>query len=163
MLGDGNEDVSCNLSKDNWEVSESPSETLSKLEAEKYFDSLLCRFLKFLIYPSIASKLKFTLKMNEVPPVLNSLASGDVLYNSEHCKDSKILKNRDKLYGNQEMLVYMLGKGEIVLDKLNGYSHNELLELCHKLEFKNLSRSFGVDNDTIYPIIYYVSVFQVQQ
>ena len=58
----------------------------------------------------------------------------DVLYNSEHCKDSKILKNRDKLYGNQAMLVYMIGKGEIVLDKFVGYSHNELLEL-----FPNLS------------------------
>ena len=151
------------MTRVNFEASEDAKETMTKVDSETYFDGFRCHFIKFLIHPSIATQIKFTLKMDKVPPVINSLASGDILYNSEHIKDSKILKNRDKLYGNQELLMYMMSKGELKLEKLNEYSNNELAELCRKLEFKSLSRLICFNIKLFLLIQLSASVFQLQQ
>ena len=142
IAGDGNEDVSCKMTSANWDVSHNPKETFTSFEAETFYDDLRCHFINYLIFPSIARQVKFAMKMDEVPPVVNALAAGDLLYNSEHLKDSKILKNRDKLFGNQEMLMHCLREGHLVLENLNSYSQAELTELCVKLQFENLSRYF---------------------
>ena len=128
----------------NWDVAKNDQsrETMTKEEASNYLDDLRCHFLKFLLLPSVARELKFVLKMDEVPPVVNALAAGEFLYNTEHVKDSKLMKNRDQLYGNQELLMHCLKEGDLILDKLDSYSKEYLLELCVKLGFQNLSR-FG--------------------
>ena len=140
--GDGNEDVSCNMTQANWDVAKEDmsGETISKEDAGVYYGGLRCHFVKYLFLPSIARKIKFVLKMNQVPPVINALASADLLYNSEHLKDSKIMQNRDKLFGNQELLMHHLKEGNVVLEKLDSYTNAELSELCEKLEFQNMSR-----------------------
>ena len=135
------------MSDANWDITsrDIPGETISKKEASTFFESLRCHFIKYLLLPSVAREVKFVLKMNEVPPVVNSLAAGEVLYTSEHVKDSKLMKYRDKLFGNQEMLMHLLKTGEIILGELDSYSNEDLLKLCHKLKFENLSR-YGAFN-----------------
>ena len=134
--------MSCKLTEANWDVAKTDisEETINKKDAELFFERLRCHFIKFLFLPSIAREIKFLLKIDEVPPIINPLASGDILYNSEHLNDSKILKNREKLYGNQELLMHCLKEGHLVLDQLDSYTNTELLTLCQKLDFQNLSR-----------------------
>ena len=138
------------MSDANWDIAskDNPGETISKEEASTFFESLRCHFIKYLILPSVAREVKFVLKMNQVPPVVNALAAGEVLYNSEHVKDSKLMKNRDKLFGNQEMLMHLLKTGELVLGDLDSKSNEDLLRLCHKLKFENLSR-YACSSDCI--------------
>lgn len=142
VLGDGNEDVSCKMSDANWDFSEEDlsKETISKDDAASFYKSLRCHFIKYLFHPSVAREIKFVLKINQVPPIVNKLAAADVLYNSEHRKDSKILKNRDQLYGNQALLMHSMKTGDLVLGNLDSYTNTELSLLCEKLEFKNISR-----------------------
>ena len=133
LLGDGNEDVSCRMSKATWQGSSKDDDTLTKQESDNFFDDLRCHFVNYLIMPSVARELKFVLKIDEVPPIVNTLAAGELFYSSEHLKDSKILKNRDKLFGNQELLMHCLREGLLVLDQLDSYTKPELMDLCLKL------------------------------
>ena len=113
-------------------------DTLTKQESDNFFDDLRCHFVNYLIMPSVARELKFVLKIDEVPPIVNTLAAGELLYSSEHLKDSKILKNRDKLFGNQKLLMHCLREGVLVLDQHDSYTKPELMNLFLKLGFENL-------------------------
>ena len=92
LLGDGNEDVSCRMSEANWQGSSKNDDTLTKQESDNFFDDLRCHFVNYLIMPSVARELNFVLKIDEVPPIVNTLAAGELFYSSEHLKDCKILK-----------------------------------------------------------------------
>ena len=90
--------------------------------------------------PSVARELKLVLNIDEVPPIVNTSAARELIYSSERLKDSKTLKNRDKLFGNQKLLMHCLREGVLVLDQLDSYTKPELMDLCLKLGFENLSR-----------------------
>ena len=113
---------------------------LTKQETDNFFDDLRCHFVNYLIMPSVAQELKFVLKIDEVQPIFNTLAARELFYSSEHLKDSKILKNRDKLFGNQKLLMHCLREGVLVLDQNDSYTKPELMNLFLKLGFENLSR-----------------------
>ena len=81
-------------------------------------------------------------KMNigNVPPNLNRLVSGDHLVNTEHEKNSKILRLKSAtINGSQKVMLELLTDKQVDLANLPD-SDDLLKNLCQKLEMKDISR-----------------------
>lgn len=139
--GDGNEDVSCALSRPNMEVPVKSDGSFTAKASEDFFLSLRTHFISFLVFPStFVLNTSFLISVGNVPPIIQPLVAGSVLHNTEHKKDSSVLKNIDALFGNQMKLCELLLSGELVLSNLDGMTDDELVVLCKKLEFQSLTR-----------------------
>ena len=94
----------------------------------------------YLVYPSVFSLTKFPVKIGQVPPIINPKVAGPELFNTEHLKNSHVLKNVKSIQGSQNKLVELLVAGEVNLGTLDSMSHEDLKTLCHQLNFQSISR-----------------------
>ena len=92
------------------------------------------------MYPSVFSLTKFPVKIGQVPPIINPKVAGPELFNTEHLKNSHVLKNVKSIQGSQNKLVELLVAGEVDLGTLDSMSHEDLKTLCHQLNFQSISR-----------------------
>ena len=82
--GDGTEDISCRLDSSNWLPAESTSGHFSQDESVSFFKKLKIHFIGYLVYPAVFCKNpNFLLQIGNVPPLLDPLVSGDILYDTE--------------------------------------------------------------------------------
>ena len=145
FTGDGNEDISCRMESNSWVPTEPPSGIFTAEEAQNFYIRLREHFISYLVFPAVFCRNpNFPLKIGGVPPVVNPAIAGDFLYDTEFEKDSHILKNKHALYGSQQNLMSCLRSGDLVMSQLDGYSSDQLSQLCRKLGFENLSRCEGI-------------------
>ena len=150
VSGDGSEDISCALSKTNLEVPVQTDGSFTLQETREFFTSLRIHFISFLVFPwTFCETASFLINLANVPPIVQPLVAGSVLYNTELKKDSGVLKNIDSLYGNQMKLCEMLLSGELILANFDNLSNVELVELCRKLEFQDWKRSTIIIKDKL--------------
>ena len=99
---DGTEDISCKMDKTNWTVEDNVTGKFSASEAEKYWESLRIHFISYLVFPGIfCQQAFFSIKISQVPPILHPSLAGQELFNTEHLKNSYVLKNIHQIQGTQ--------------------------------------------------------------
>ena len=116
--------------------------------------------LSALVYPRVfTTNTNMTLKIGQVPPVMDPMVSGDVVLDTEfevsmvtihliQCsfcihylqKNSHILKNKNLLYGSQQCLMRCLKSGKLKISELGEYSDEKMSKLCEELGFTSMSR-----------------------
>ena len=140
-IGDGTEDISCRMDTTNWTVEEDVTGKFSAAEAEDYWKSLRIHFIGFLVYPRVFSQQsQFPVKIGKVPPILNPKIAGPELFNTEHVKDSYVLKNIDEIQGSQNKLIELIVTKELELSSLDKMTNDELKQICQSLDFQRISR-----------------------
>ena len=140
-IGDGTEDISCRMDTTNWTVEEDVTGKFSAAEAEDYWKSLWIHFIGFLVYPRVFSQQsQFPVKIGKVPPILNPKIAGPELFNTEHVKDSYVLKNIDEIQGSQNKLIELIVSKELELSGLDKMTNDELKQICQSLDFQRISR-----------------------
>ena len=84
ISGDGTEDISCRMHPTNWQPNESSTGTFSKDESANFFHRLNLHFVSYLVYPRVFTKNpNMTLKIGQVPPVMDPMVSGDLVLDTE--------------------------------------------------------------------------------
>ena len=93
-------DISCRMDQTNWTVEEGVTGKFTKVQAEKFWESLSIHFISFLVYPGVfCQQANFPIKISQVPPILHPKVAGDTLFNTEHLKDSYVLRNINNIQG----------------------------------------------------------------
>ena len=88
------------MDQTNWTVEEGVTGQFTKLQAEKFWESLSIHFISFLVYPGVfCQQANFPIKISQVPPILHPKVAGDTLFNTEHLKDSSVLRNINTIQG----------------------------------------------------------------
>ena len=63
---------------------ESTTGHFNKKESEDFFHRLRCHFVGFIVFPAVFCKNpNFLLKIGDVPPIMDPMVSGEVLYDTE--------------------------------------------------------------------------------
>ena len=75
--------------------------------------------------------------IGQVPPIINPMVAGPHLFNTEHLKNSYVLKNLNTI---QNKLVELIAAGELDLTTLDSMTNGDLKILCQNLDFQNISR-----------------------
>ena len=140
-LGDGTEDISCKMDNTNWTVEENVTGKFTASEAANYWEKLKIHFLSYLVYPRIfCQQALFPIKIGQVPPILNPMIAGQELFNTEHMKNSYVLKNIDEIQGSQNKLIELVVAGEFEVGALDKITNDDLKILCQRLDFERISR-----------------------
>ena len=125
----------------NWTVEEKVTGTFTPAEAKQYWDKLRVHFITYLVYPRVfTQQSQFHVKIGQVPPILHLVIAGEVLFNTEHKKNSYVLKNIDEIQGSQNKLIELVVAGEFDPNCLDKQTNNELKILCQRLDFQHISR-----------------------
>ena len=97
--------------------------------------------LSYLVYPSVfCLQSLFPIKIGQVPPILNPKIAGKELFNTEHLKNSYVLKNVNQIQGSQNKLVELVVAGELDFGTLDQMENSGLKTLCQRLDFQCISR-----------------------
>ena len=156
ILGNG----SCRMHPTNWQPTDSSTGKFTKEESADFFHRLNLHFVSYLVYPRVfTTNPNITLKIGQVPPVMDPKVSGDVVLDTEFevslitihlspssfCihnlqKNSHILKNKNLLYGSQQSLMRCLKSGKLKISELGEYSDAKMTKLCEELDFTSMSR-----------------------
>ena len=119
IQGDGTEDISCRMDSQTWLPTETPSGQFTAEEAQDFYIRLREHFIGYLVFPAVFCKNpNFPIKIGCVPPIINPVVAGKILYDTEFEKDSHILKNKHELYGSQQKLMSCLRSGDLVMSQL---------------------------------------------
>ena len=78
--------------------------------------------------------------IGQVPPIINPMVAGPHLFNTEHLKNSYVLKNLNTIQGSQNKLVELIAACELDLTTLDSMTNGDLKILCQNLDFQNISR-----------------------
>ena len=83
--GDGTEDISCRMDPGCLTPNPSSTGVFTKDQAAAFYEDLKLHFIGFLVYPIVFLKNpNFPLKIGQVPPMMDPMISGDVLYDTEY-------------------------------------------------------------------------------
>ena len=97
--------------------------------------------ISYIVYPAVfCLQSRFPVKIGQVPPILNPKIAGHELFNTEHLKDSLVLKNINNIQGSQNKLIELIVSGELDFGALDSLTNNELKTLCQRLDFQIISR-----------------------
>ena len=129
------------MDKTNWTVEENVTGKFTASEAEKYWESLRIHFISYLVFPGVfCLQAIFPIKIGQVPPILHPILAGNELYNTEHVKNSYVLKNVHEIQGSQNKLVELIVAGELDVTTLDKMSNIDLRLICKRLDFASLTR-----------------------
>lgn len=134
LFGDGTEDISCRLSsvvmaQDQTSKSEFSSDDLRTFDKE-----IACYYLGFLVFPSKFLKDGNPNKWKTFPPVVNTLARAENVYNTEVEKDTKLARMKsNNIAGSQKRILDEIFSGQLDPSNLPD-ALDDLTQLCTKLE-----------------------------
>ena len=123
----------------NWTVEDSVTGVFTPDEAAKYWEKLKVKFISFLDYPRVfCDQSKFPVKIGQVPPIVHPLVAGREMFNTEHMKNSYILKNINEIQGSQNKMIELIVSGEFDVTNLDNMNNEDLRTICEHLDFEQI-------------------------
>ena len=103
------------MDQTNWTVEAGVTGKFTPSEAETFWESLHVHFVSFLVYPTVFyQQANFPIKIGQVPPIVDPKVAGKTLFNTEHLKDSYVLKNINIIQG-ESILFFLFSTIEVCL------------------------------------------------
>lgn len=97
------------------------------------------RWLERVVYTRIAKP--FSLSVEEIPPLIPSVLSGDVIFDTEAEKKSVYLESGSKPSGDQAMLHKMIVDGSIDIKNLQELQYDDVVKACSSCNIATSGKS----------------------